>query len=148
MARHRKRRTRTRRASGSALIIAAVSLSACGTGAQHATTAASAPAPAPLQAGAARTPIAAPRPPVISAGPRLKTFSGTGAREIGSLSEKTAIVLQWSTSAPRFQLFTAHGVILLDSHTRTGRIRLAPGSYSRLHVASPASWTLLLRASA
>lgn len=145
MARHRKR---TRRASGSILTLAAVAATACGTGAPHATTAASAPAPSLRQAAAARAPIAAPRPPVISAGQRLRSFSGTGAREIGSLSEKTAIVLQWSTSAPRFQLFTARGVILLDSHARTGRIRLAPGSYSRLHVASPASWTLLLRASA
>jgi hypothetical protein len=145
MARHRKR---TRRASGSILILAAVAATACGTGAQHATTAVSAPAPAPREAAAARTPIAASRPPVISAGRMIRSFSGAGGREIGSLSEKTPIVLQWSTSAPRFQLFTERGVILLDSHARTGRIRLAPGSYSRLHVASPASWTLLLRASA
>ena len=145
MARHRKR---THRASASILVLAAVAATGCGGGAQHATTAASAPVPSPRQSGPARAPIAAPRPPVISAGRTIRSFSGAGGREIGSLSENTPIVLQWSAAGSHFQLFTARGVILLDSHARAGRIRLAPGSYSRLHVASPASWTLLLRASA
>ena len=137
----------SRYALGTLLALTLVFMSACGTSDRGA---GSAPAKAvTAQASAARVHVAAtPRPPVIRAGRAIKSFSGTGNRAIGSLSEKHAIVLQWSTSAQRFQLFTAEGFVLLDSHTRVGRVRLGPGDYLRLHVASPARWTLLLRESA
>lgn len=89
-----------------------------------------------------------PRPPVIRAGRTIRSFTGIGNRAIGSLSERRPIVLQWSTSGQRIQLFTAQGFLLLDSHVPTGRVRLAPGDYLRLRVASRARWTLLLRTSA
>jgi hypothetical protein len=85
---------------------------------------------------------------VIRAGRTIRSYSGTGNHAIGSLSEKRAIVLEWNTSGREIQLFTGQGFLLLDSHARAGRVRLAPGQYSRLHVASAASWTLLLRVAA
>jgi len=125
-------------------------MSACGSsnrGADSAPAATAGTAAAP--ASAARVPApAAPRAPVIRAGRTIRSISGTGNRAIGSLSEGKPIVLQWSTSGQHIQLFTAQGFLLLDSHARDGRVRLAAGDYSRLRVASPARWTLLLRASA
>ncbi|MBV9417212.1 MAG: hypothetical protein JO363_19660 [Solirubrobacterales bacterium] len=145
--------TLNRCALGTLLALTLVFMSACGTNGRSAGSTpaktVTAQASAAAQAPAARVHAAAtPRPPVIRAGRTIRSFSGTGNRAIGSLSEKHATVLQWSTSAPRFQLFTAEGFLLLDSHTQAGRLRLGPGEYSRLHVASPARWTLLLRESA
>ncbi|MBV8929021.1 MAG: hypothetical protein JO152_07850 [Mycobacteriaceae bacterium] len=126
-------------------------VSACGTSERGAgsppTKARALASPAPASAARDVAP-ATPRPPVIRAGRTIRSISGAGNRAIGSLSEKTAIVLQWSSSAQRIQVFTAQGFLLLDSHTRAGRVRLAPGRYFRLRVASPARWTLLLRESA
>ena len=146
----------SRRAASVIVVLAAAVLSACGAGDQHASaipaqaSRSGARTRAVASASAAARDRAVPRPrnPVIPAGRTIRSFSGSGNDTIGSLSEKTAIVLQWSTSAARFQLFTAQGFLLLDSRARTGRVRLAPGDYSGLHVASPDRWTLLLRASA
>jgi predicted small secreted protein len=101
----------------------------------------------PSSSARARVVASAP-PPAIPAGRTIGAFSGTGSQSIGSLSEKTPIVLQWSTAGQRIQVFTAKGFVLLESNARTGRIRLAAGKYAKLRVASPAPWTLLLRASA
>jgi hypothetical protein len=84
--------------------------------------------------------------PVIGAGRVIRSFSGTGNRRIGSLSEKTAIVLQWRTAGRAIQLFTVHGFVLVDSHAATGRVRLARGGYPALRVATRGSWTVQLRA--
>jgi hypothetical protein len=76
----------------------------------------------------------------------IRSFSGTGNRRIGSLSEKTAIVLQWRTAGRAIQLFTVHGFVSVDSHAATGRVRLARGGYPALRVATRGSWTVRLRA--
>lgn len=86
-----------------------------------------------------------PRPPVIAAGPVIKTFTGDGDRAIGSLAEKQAIVVQWSTSTPSIQLFTAQGIVLVNASSPVGRVRLAQGDYSGLRVATPGRWTVQLR---
>ena len=134
--------TCTRCAWAAVLALALALLSACGTTNHRA---------GPVQAQrpqAAGHAAPTPRPPVIRAGRTIRSFAGTGNRAIGSLSARKPVVLQWSTSGERIQLFTGQGFLLLDSHARAGRLRLVPGNYSRLRVASPARWTLLLRASA
>jgi hypothetical protein len=157
----------TRGAHGLLLVLTLSVVSACGSGARQ-TGARHAPAPAsgapsassaglesPSRVVTAITSATAraraqrrPRPPVIRAGRTIRSFSGTGNQAVGSLAEKSSIVLQWRTSGQRFQVFTARGFLLLDTHAATGRLRLARGEYSKLRVASPAGWTLLLRASA
>jgi hypothetical protein len=84
--------------------------------------------------------------PVIGAGRVIRSLSGTGNRRIGSLSEKTAIVLEWRTAGRAIQLFTVRGFVLVDSHAATGRVRLARGDYPVLRVATRGSWTVQLRA--
>ena len=79
------------------------------------------------------------------AGPVIQSFTGDGDRAIGSLAERRTIVLQWKTSAPTIQLFTAHGLVLLDTQSPVGRVRLSQGEYSGLHVATPGRWTVQLR---
>jgi len=137
----------TRCALGAILPLTLALMSACGTSGHPAGAGTTKALAAPSSSSGGRA-AATPRPPVIRAGRTIRRFSGTGNAAIGTLSQKNAIVLQWSTSAPRFQLFTAQGFLILDSHARAGRLRLAAGDYSRLRVASPARWTLLLRASA
>ena len=154
--------SRTRCALSLLVVLTLAATSACGTSDQPASTAHAQTQPPAAQsassAGAgsgteatepARDHAAArPHPPVIRAGRTIRSYSGTGNHAIGSLSEKTAIVLEWNTSGQQIQLFTGQGFLILDSHSRAGRVRLAPGQYSGLHVASAARWTLLLRAAA
>jgi hypothetical protein len=84
--------------------------------------------------------------PVIAAGRQLEAFSGVGNRSIGSLSERTAVVLQWSTAGAPFQLFTERGFLLVDSEPGHGRIRLARGDYRGLRVGTQGAWAIQLRA--
>ncbi len=85
--------------------------------------------------------------PVISAGVVTGTLTGTGNQPIETLSEKTTVVLQWSTTAGTFQIFNTHGFVLVDSNATTGRVRLARGDYKGLRVAAKGHWTIQLRAS-
>jgi len=84
--------------------------------------------------------------PVIAAGRLLEAFSGVGNRSIGSLSERAAVVLQWSTAGWPLQLFTERGFLLVDSQPGYGRIRLARGDYRGLRVGTQGAWTIQLRA--
>ena len=140
--------SRTRWALSLLLALMLIAASGCGAGEKR-TNATSAQAPQSGRQSVSVTPgaVPAPHPPVIRAGRTIRRFSGSGNHAIGSVSAKTAVVLQWSTSGQGFQLITRQGFLLLDSHARAGRIRLSPGDY-RLRVASPARWTVLVRASA
>lgn len=84
--------------------------------------------------------------PKISAGPVLRTFSGTGDAGLGLLSEKTAIVLQWNTDSRAVQIFTAQGFRLVSSPAPSGRVRLTRGRYPGLRIATKGPWTIQLRA--
>jgi hypothetical protein len=83
--------------------------------------------------------------PPIAAGLVIHSFSGVGNATIGSLSEKTAIVLEWHAGKPPFQVFISNGFRMVDSRARTGRIRIRPGRYRSVHVATRGAWTILLR---
>lgn len=94
--------------------------------------------------GVAAKPLA----PVIPAGAVIHTYSGVGDGVIGSVAERSTIVLEWSTPTPPIQLFTSRGFLLIDSHAARGRVRLGRGSYSGLRVAAKGSWTIRVRATA
>jgi len=85
--------------------------------------------------------------PVISAGAVTRSLSGTGDRAIGALSEKSTVVLEWSTTTPPIQVFALHGFLLVNSNSATGRVRLARGEYKGLRVATKGHWTIQVRAS-
>ena len=87
------------------------------------------------------------KPPVISAGAVTRSLSGTGDRAIGALSEKSTVVLEWSTTTPPIQVFAPHGFLLVNSNFATGRVRLARGEYKGLRVATKGHWTIQVRAS-
>jgi hypothetical protein len=89
---------------------------------------------------------AKPAPPTIPVGPLLRSFSGSGNGTLGSLSEKTPVVLTWKTAAPPLQLFTSKGFMLIDSTSRRGAVRLARGRYKKLRVASRNQWTIEIHA--
>jgi hypothetical protein len=78
----------------------------------------------------------------------IRSISGTGNEAIGSLSEKTAIVIEWNTAKPQLQIFTNHGFLLVDSRARVGRVRLARGDYASLRVAAKGHWTIQLHTAA
>ena len=88
------------------------------------------------------------KPPAVAAGPLLTSFSGSGSEAIGALSEKTGVVLQWSTSSPPLQIFNSHGFLLLVSNLPSGRVGLAPGEYKGLRVGAKGPWTIQIHASA
>jgi hypothetical protein len=75
----------------------------------------------------------------------IRRFTGSGNHVLGSLAEKTAIVLQWRTSGHPIQLAVRSGFLLLDSPARAGRIKLPPGEYSGLRIATPNGWSVELR---
>ncbi len=93
---------------------------------------------------AARPVIRARRP--ASAGAVIGTLKGTGDQPIGTLSEKSTVVLEWSTAAGSIQIFNTHGFLLVNSSARTGTVRLARGDYKGLRVAAEGHWTIRLRA--
>lgn len=92
-------------------------------------------------------PVIHAKQPVISAGVVTSTLTGTGKQAIGTLSEKTTVVLQWSTTAGPIQIFGTHGFLLVNSNATTGRVRLARGDYKGLRVAAKGHWTIQVRAS-
>jgi hypothetical protein len=84
---------------------------------------------------------ATPRP-----GEMIRIITGTRTAQIGTLAERTSVFLDWTASEAPIQIFTSQGNLLLSSHARHGRIRLAEGRYRGLRVASPGAWTLRLHA--
>ncbi len=146
------------RAAGAAVILTALLAAGCGSGAHHRTdrpvaaaTTTTTTAAASARRGAtvfavatsvARRPVA----PRIAAGRVLRTFSGHGAGTLGSVSERSAVVIEWHAAAPHVQLLTGPGFMLVDSRSRTGRITLARGSYTHLRISTPGAWTVALRA--
>ena len=152
------------RAAGAAVILTALLAAGCGSGATHrsdrpaaaatATTLTAAGTAAHRQASArkgttvyavARATPQRSHPPRIAAGRVLRTFAGSGPGTLGSVSEKTPVVIEWHATAPHVQLLTGPGFLLVDSHARTGRITLARGSYTRLRISTPQAWTIELR---
>jgi hypothetical protein len=79
-------------------------------------------------------------------GATIRVISGTRNAQIGTLAEPTSVFLVWTASEAPIQIFTSQGNLLLSSHARNGKIRLAPGQYHGLRVASPGAWTLRLHA--
>jgi len=138
-------RFRAKAASVALLLVAAI-VAGCGASG-HPSTTSSAPVQHTITgaSGPASSALGHATAPVIPAGRLLRTISGTGSRAIGSLSEKTAIVLQWSTAGPAIQILTGHGFLLVDGQPG-GRIRLARGDYPALKVAAHGPWTIQLRA--
>ena len=92
-----------------------------------------------------RPPVQA-KQPAISAGAVTRSLSGTGNQSIGTLSEKSTVVLEWSTTSPPIQIFNTHGFMLVNSSSATGRIRLTRGDYTGLRVAAKGHWTIEVRA--
>ena len=83
---------------------------------------------------------------MIPAGPLLRAFAGTGNTSIGTLSEKSTVVLEWTTTKAPIQVFTSRGFLIISSHTRSGRVRLAHDRYPGVHVATKGQWTIQLHA--
>jgi hypothetical protein len=99
--------------------------------------------PSPAKRSGADVQTATPRP-----GATIRIINGSSNATIGTLAERTSVFLAWNASEAPIQIITSQGNLLLSSHARSGSIRLAPGTYSGLRVASPGAWTLRLRAAA
>jgi hypothetical protein len=81
---------------------------------------------------------------VPHAGHLIRTLTGTGSRAIGSLRERTAVVLQWHASKGDFQIYTSQGMILVSGRGHRGSIGLTRGNYTNLRVSTPGAWTIRL----
>jgi hypothetical protein len=79
-------------------------------------------------------------------GATIRVITGTHNAAIGTLAERTSVFLVWTASEGPIQIVTSQGNLLLNSHARSGTIRLAAGTYGGLRVASPGAWTLRLHA--
>jgi hypothetical protein len=99
--------------------------------------------PSPAKRPGADVHTATPRP-----GATIRIINGTSNATIGTLAERTSVFLVWNASEAPIQIITSRGNLLLSSHARNGSIRLAPGTYGGLRVASQGAWTLRLRAAA
>jgi hypothetical protein len=86
------------------------------------------------------------RRPVSSTAGVTRTLTGTGNQPIGNLSERSTVVLEWSTAAGPIQIFNPHGFLLVNSSAATGTVRLARGDYKGLRVAAKGYWTIRLHA--
>jgi hypothetical protein len=91
-------------------------------------------------------PVVHSKQPVIAAGAVSRVLTGTGNMAIGTLSENTTVVLEWSATGPPIQIFNPHGFLLVNSSSPTGRVRLARGVYKDLRVAAKGHWTIQVRA--
>jgi hypothetical protein len=76
----------------------------------------------------------------------IKVITGSRNARIGTLAERTSVVLVWTAAQAPIQIFTSRGDLLLSSQARSGRIVLSGGQYRGLRVASPGPWTLRLHA--
>jgi hypothetical protein len=93
----------------------------------------------------APAPASAPRV-ATSPGERLvRRFRGHGQQPVGTIVLGSPAVLAWSSSSPSMQIFTSKGFLLVNSKTRGGTVGLSKGKYKGVRVASPGSWTIVLR---
>jgi len=74
-----------------------------------------------------------------------RSYTGRGNRAIGTITLRSPVTLTWSTTKPKIQVFTSLGFVLVNSHKTTGSIKLSKGTYRGVRVASPGTWTVLLR---
>jgi hypothetical protein len=118
-----------------------VVVAGCG-GSSHQSTSPTSPTKQTSKSQSTNTPA----PPRIAAGRVLTSFSGSGNRKLGSLTEKRTTVLEWSATKPPMQIHLSNGFLLLNSNARTGRVRLLRGTYPGVRVATRGPWTIRLRA--
>jgi hypothetical protein len=122
-------------------LVAVLAVAGCG-GSGHGSTG---PASRPSRPTSSRRTGAVATTPAITAGAVLKSFSGSGAQTIGSISETRATVIQWSATRPPLQLVLPNGFLLVSTEARAGRVRLLRGTYSGVRVMTKGRWTLELR---
>jgi hypothetical protein len=74
-----------------------------------------------------------------------RTFSGTGAKRIGTLRLKRSAVLRWKTSGGVFQISVSSRFLLVNTRARSGRVRVYRGVYRGVRVASSGHWKITIR---
>jgi hypothetical protein len=108
----------------------------CGGGHASSDTVSASPRPG---SGLANT--AKPSQPIY-VGRLVERFAGTGNHELGSFAKKRTMVLVWTQTGRSMQIFTSRQFLLVSSEAPSGRVRLAPGDYAGVRVASRGSWTV------
>jgi hypothetical protein len=64
---------------------------------------------------------------------------------LGTLTLPSPVVLVWHAAGGTTQIFTSSGFMLVNSTAPLGSVRLTPGSYPHLRVASRAGWSIELQ---
>jgi hypothetical protein len=73
------------------------------------------------------------------------TYSGKGARKLGTIKMRGRATLRWRSSGKFFQLSARRGFLLVNAHRKSGRVRLGKGVYRGMRVATGGSWTITIR---
>jgi hypothetical protein len=74
------------------------------------------------------------------AGTAGETFSGTGARGLGTVRLPVRSTLQWTSARPGFAIRS--DALRLESRRRSGRLSLSAGEYQHFRVRAKGRWTI------
>jgi hypothetical protein len=76
---------------------------------------------------------------------RLRTFSGTGNKRLGTLRLRRATVLNWKTGGGWFQISDRRGFRILYTRSARGHLTIRRGTYRGVRVTTQGKWRIVLR---
>jgi hypothetical protein len=75
----------------------------------------------------------------------IRTFSGDGGKNLGTLNFARDTTLSWTNSGAIFQIFSS-GDVPVNSQAHRGSTVLDPGTYEHFQVNAIGSWTISIKA--
>jgi hypothetical protein len=76
---------------------------------------------------------------------RLRTFSGTGNKTLGTLHVRRTTVLSWKTGGGPFQISDRRGFRILYTRASKGHLTIRRGAYRGLRASAQGKWRIVLR---
>jgi hypothetical protein len=76
---------------------------------------------------------------------RLRTFSGTGNKRLGTLRLRRATVMSWKTGGGPFQISDRRGFRILYTSAARGHLTIRRGTYRGVRVSARGKWRIVLR---
>jgi hypothetical protein len=84
------------------------------------------------------------QPPEATAA-KAWTFSGKGAKKLGTFKLHRKATLRWRSSGGRLMIVDPRGFRLLYTKARRGKLTVSRGTYRRLSVSARGSWKIKIR---
>jgi hypothetical protein len=76
---------------------------------------------------------------------RVRTFSGTGNKRLGTLRLRRATVLSWKAGGGPFQISDRRGFRILYTRASKGHLTIRRGAYRGLRASAQGKWRIVLR---